>query len=65
MAPRLAIIGCLIIALGTAVCYGAFTLWPTDAWLSLGGVLRMTGAVLAAIIGILNVVAGAAILRIR
>jgi hypothetical protein len=65
MAPRLLIVGSLIVVLGLAVCYGAVMLWPTGGWLSVGGVLQIVGALVAALLGVLNVVAGAAVLLIR
>jgi hypothetical protein len=65
MAPRLVIVGSLIVVLGLAVCYGAVTLWPADAWLSAGGALRIVGSLVAAMLGVLNVVAGIAVLLIR
>ena len=65
MGPRLFLVGSLIVVLGLAVCYGAVTLWPTDALLSGGGVLRIVGAFVAAALGVLNVVSGIAVLLIR
>ena len=65
MAPRLRIVGVLIVVLGLAVCYGAVTLWPRDAWLSVGGALRIVGSLVAGVLGVLNVVSGVAVLLIR
>lgn len=65
MGPRLFIVGSLIVVLGVTVCYGAVTLWPTGAWLSVGGAVQILGALVAALLGVLNVVAGVAVLLIR
>ena len=65
MSPRLFIVGSLIVVLGIAVCYGAVMLWPTGAWLTVGGALQIVGALVAALLGVLNVVAGVSVLLIR
>lgn len=71
MAVRFRILGILIVACGLAVCYGAFELWPAGA--SAGGhaehavvgILRMAGAAIAAVVGVLNVAAGLAVLVLK
>jgi hypothetical protein len=59
MSLRFRFLGAVIIASGLAVCYGAFAMWPAS--LTLGGVLQIAGAVVVALIGIGNVIAGAAV----
>jgi hypothetical protein len=72
MVLRFRVLGVLIIACGLAVCYGAVTLWPPGLFeappassLSVGGVLRLAGAGIAALFGAGNVVAGLAIMLFR
>jgi len=63
--PRLAILGCLIVALGVAVCYGAVELWTSAGSFGVVSLLQIVGAIVAAVLGVANVVAGIAILLIR
>ena len=59
MSLRFRVLGAVIIASGLAVCYGAFAMWPAS--LTAVGVLQIAGAVVVALIGIGNVIAGAAV----
>lgn len=71
MSARFRVLGILIVACGLAVCYGAFELWPGGT--SGGGVaahavvttLRVVGAMIAAVVGVLNVAAGLALLVLQ
>lgn len=71
MGVRFRILGILIVACGLAVCYGAFELWPAGA--SGDGradhvvveVLRIVGAAIAGVVGLLNVAAGLAVLALK
>jgi hypothetical protein len=63
----LRVLGALIIACGLALCHGALLLWPEGAFdtspLSLTvAVLRIIGAVIAALLGVGNVIAGVVVL---
>jgi len=69
---RIRVLGAFIVACGLAVCYGAIALWPTSMFetpigssLSVGGVLRLAGAGIAAVIGVGNVFAGLAVMLLR
>ncbi len=68
MGVRFRFLGILIAACGLAVCYGAFELWPPGpfgggtAGHALVAVLRAFGAMIAALLGVLNVAAGLALL---
>ncbi|HTP98358.1 MAG TPA: hypothetical protein VMN56_03470 [Casimicrobiaceae bacterium] len=59
MSLRFRIIGAVIVASGLAVCYGAFAMWPAS--FTALGVLQVAGAVVVALVGIGNVIAGAAV----
>jgi len=71
MVVRFRILGILIIACGLAVCYGAFELWPASAAggavaePAIVGILRVVGAAIAAVVGVLNVAAGLAVLVLK
>lgn len=59
------LVGLLIALCGLAVCYGAMQLWPTEAFtqgLGVLALLRILGAVVAAIAGVGNTFAGLVIL---
>jgi hypothetical protein len=59
---RSRLLGALIVACGFACLHGAIQLWPTGvADSALITVLRISGACLAAIFGVLNVGAGAVV----
>jgi len=60
MGLRFRILGVVILASGLAVCYGAFAMWPTS--LTAVGLLQIAGAVVVALIGIGNVIAGVTVL---
>lgn len=64
---RFRVLGLLIVACGLAVCYGAMHLWPGVAFASytVVDVLRLVGAVVAAALGVLNVVAGFAVVLLK
>ena len=59
MSLRFRVLGAVIIASGLAVCYGAFAMWPAS--FTAVGVLQIAGAVVVALIGIGNVIAGTAV----
>ena len=66
MSLRYRLLGLLIIACGVAFCRGAFLLWPsgfdgTLASLALA-VAQVALAVVAGVLGVLNVAAGAVVL---
>jgi len=58
-------LGVLIVVCGVAVFYGAFQLWPEGNAFSLVGAARVIGAAIAAVMGIVNIVAGLAVLFFR
>ncbi|MCC6198537.1 MAG: hypothetical protein IT518_29150 [Burkholderiales bacterium] len=67
MTLRFRILGLLIVACGAVLCHGAVTIWPADPLghapveHAIVPLLRIVGAIVLALIGLLNVVAGAAI----
>jgi hypothetical protein len=68
MGFRFRILGAFIVACGFALCYGAVALWPSGmleaplvSSAMAGNVLHFAGAVLAALFGIGNVLAGLAV----
>ena len=63
MAYRFRLLGVVILACGLAVCHGAVVLWPAEAFdpsvaSTALAVARVAGSAVAAVIGLLNVVAG-------
>ncbi|MCC6869892.1 MAG: hypothetical protein IT522_13825 [Burkholderiales bacterium] len=68
---RFRILGLLIVACGAVLCYGAFTIWPTNPLghapveHAIVPLLRILGAVVVALIGLLNVVAGTAVIALK
>jgi hypothetical protein len=69
---RFRVLGIFIVACGLAVCYGAIVLWPAGMFemplgssLSVGGVLHLVGAGIAALFGVGNVIAGLAVMLLR
>lgn len=66
MALRFRILGIVIFACGVAFCRGAFLLWPSslDAGLSSLAIagLQVALSAVAAVLGVLNVVAGTVVL---
>lgn len=58
------VIGALLVACGLALCYGALELWPLAGSGSplesnpAGSLLRLAGAVVVAVFGVGNVLAG-------
>jgi hypothetical protein len=60
---RFRLLGVVILACGLAVCHGAVVLWPAEAFdASIAStalaVARVAGSAVAAVIGVLNVIAG-------
>jgi len=63
MGYRFRVLGAIIVACGLAVCHGAVVLWPAGAFEpSIAStalvVARVAASAIAAVIGVLNVIAG-------
>ena len=63
MGYRFRLLGVVIVACGLAVCHGAVVLWPAEALdpsiaSTALAVARIAASVMAAVIGVLNVIAG-------
>jgi len=63
MGYRFRLLGLVIVACGLAVCHGAVVLWPAEAFdPSIGSaalaVVRAAASGIAAVLGVLNVIAG-------
>jgi hypothetical protein len=56
------VLGIVIAACGLALCHGAVQLWPASGALTAIDALRIVGAAVAAVLGVLNVGAGLVIL---
>ena len=61
------LLGAVIAACGLALCQGALQLWPADVFASTPVIdaLRISGAAIAAILGVANVAAGLIILFLK
>ncbi len=71
MTLRFRVLGLLIVACGVVLCYGAVAIWPLDPLghapveRAIVPLLRVLGAAIVALIGLLNVVAGAAVMVLK
>ena len=65
MAYRFRLLGVVILACGLAVCHGAIVLWPPTFDPSVASaaiaVARIAASLVAAVVGVLNVIAGAVV----
>ncbi len=71
MTLRIRLLGLFIVACGAALCYGALALWPGDPLVgapvehAIVPLLRIVGATVAALVGLLNIVAGFAVAALK